>query len=150
MNEEPGTEPRHPIDSAKDWVARDIKAYVATDGKEGSELRGAPLLLLTTRGRKTGKWRRTALIFGESGGDFLIVASQGGAPKHPSWYLNLQAHPEVYLQVYDRKFKASARTANPAERPALWSTMAGIWPDYDKYAQKTSRVIPVVVLTPQG
>ena len=106
MSEQPGSDPRDPIDSPTGWVARNIAKYVATDGREGSTQRGAPLLLLTTQGRKSGKWRRTALIFGEHGGNYVIVASKGGAPAHPAWYLNLVAHSEVRVQVYDRIFAA--------------------------------------------
>ncbi|GAB3035577.1 nitroreductase family deazaflavin-dependent oxidoreductase [Parafrigoribacterium mesophilum] len=148
MTEQPGSDPRHPIDSPTGWVAKQIAKYVATDGREGSTQRGAPLLLLTTQGRKSGKWRRTALIFGERDGKFIIVASKGGAPAHPSWYLNLVANPEVRVQVYDRIFAATARTATAGEKPALWSLMASIWPDYNVYTAKTDRDIPVVVLDP--
>jgi deazaflavin-dependent oxidoreductase (nitroreductase family) len=148
MSEQPGSDPRHPLDSPTGWVARNIAQYVATDGREGSSQRGAPLLLLTTQGRKSGKWRRTALIFGESGGNYIIVASKGGAPEHPAWYLNLVAQPEVRVQVYDRIFTARARTATAQEKPRLWSLMASIWPDYNQYIKKTTREIPVVILEP--
>jgi F420H(2)-dependent quinone reductase len=148
MSEQPGSDPRHPIDSPTGWVAKNIARYVATDGREGSTQRGAPLLLLTTQGRKSGKWRRTALIFGEHGGNYVIVASKGGAPAHPAWYLNLVAHPEVRVQVYDRIVAATARTATAQEKPELWSLMASIWPDYNEYVKKTTRDIPVVILEP--
>jgi deazaflavin-dependent oxidoreductase (nitroreductase family) len=148
MSEEPGSDPSHPIDSPSGWVARNIAEYVASDGREGAGLRGAPLLLLTTQGRKSGKWRRTALIFGQRDDDFVIVASRGGAPAHPSWYLNLVANPRVRVQVYDRIFDANARTAAAEEKPGLWSLMASIWPDYNEYRKKTTRNIPVVVLEP--
>ena len=95
-----------------------------------------------------GIWRRTALIFGQADGNYLVVASMGGAPKHPSWYLNLTAHPEVYVQVYDRKFAATARTASAEEKPALWQRMVKIWPDYATYQVKTDREIPIIVLEP--
>lgn len=150
MTDLPGTDPGNPIDSPTGWVAKHIALYVATDGKEGSSQRGAPLLLLTTQGRKSGKWRRTALIFGQTGGNYVVVASMGGAPKHPSWYLNLTANAEVRVRVYDRTFTATARTATPEEKPALWSMMATIWPDYDEYVRKTTRDIPVVILEPVG
>ena len=139
MSEQPGSDPRHPIDSPTGWVARNVAQYVATDGREGSTQRGAPLLLLTTQGRKSGNWRRTALIFGEHRGTYIIVASKGGAPAHPAWYLNLVAHPEVRVQVYDRVFAATARTASAQEKPELWSLMASIWPDYNAYTKKTTR-----------
>lgn len=148
MSEQPGSNPLHPIDSPSGWVAKHIAQYVATNGRAGSTLRGAPLLLLTTQGRKSGKWRRTALIFGEQDGNYIIVASKGGAPAHPAWYLNLVANPEVRVQVYDRVFAAKARTAAAQEKPQLWSLMASIWPDYNEYTKKTTRDIPVVILEP--
>lgn len=148
MTSTPGSSPQNPLDNSTEWVAKQISAYVATDGKEGSTLRGAPLLLLTTQGAKSGIWRRTALIFGEHDGNYVIVASLGGAPKHPSWYLNLQANPEIHLQVYDKKITAIARTVTPAEKPALWDEMVAIWPDYAGYQTKTERDIPVVILAP--
>jgi deazaflavin-dependent oxidoreductase (nitroreductase family) len=148
VTDDAGLDPLNPIDNATPWVAKQISAYVASDGEHGSTQRGAPLLLLTTRGRKSGRWRRTALIFGQVGDNYLVVASMGGAPKHPSWYLNLTVHPEVHLQVYDRKFTATARTASAEEKPILWRTMVEIWPDYANYQVKTDREIPVIVLEP--
>jgi deazaflavin-dependent oxidoreductase (nitroreductase family) len=134
------------VDSPSGWVADHIKQYVETDGAEGHEWRGVPTLLLTTKGRKTGVLHRTALIYGRDGGDVVIVASKGGAPDHPAWYLNLSADPKVFVQVGADKFEASARTATGADRDRLWSTMAEIWPDYTNYQTKTDREIPVVVL----
>jgi deazaflavin-dependent oxidoreductase (nitroreductase family) len=103
-------------------------------------------LLLTTRGRKTGKLRRTALIYGVEGDRYLLVASTGGAAKNPAWYLNLVANPEVTVQVGAEKFRARARTAGVDEMQPLWQLMASIWPDYDNYQAKTEREIPVVIL----
>jgi deazaflavin-dependent oxidoreductase (nitroreductase family) len=105
-------------------------------------------LLLTTRGRKSGKLRRTALIFGRDGKNYLVVASKGGAPNHPLWYLNLVANPEVEIQVGAEKFTAHARTAAQEEKPRLWKIMAGIFPNYDEYQAKAGREIPVVILEP--
>jgi deazaflavin-dependent oxidoreductase (nitroreductase family) len=134
-------------DSPTGWVAEHVDRYVETDGREGHEWRGVPTLLLTTRGRKSGKLRRTALIYGEDGeGRYLLVASKGGAPEHPSWYLNLAAHPEVEVQVGADKFAARARTADAQEKPRLWQLMTSIWPDYDGYQKKTGRDIPVVIV----
>lgn len=148
MSENAGSDPLHPIDSPTGWVAQNIELYLKTDGEKGSSQKGAPLLLLTTQGRKSGKWHRTALIFGESDGSYLVVASKGGAPTHPSWYLNLVANSEVHVQVYARTFTARARTATAQEKPALWSIMTKIWPDYLEYTKKTTREIPVVILDP--
>jgi deazaflavin-dependent oxidoreductase (nitroreductase family) len=103
-------------------------------------------LLLTTSGRRSGQPRTTPLIYGRAGEKYLIVGSRGGAPTHPGWYENLVANPVVRVQVMADRFKARARTATPAERPALWKTMAAIWPPYDEYQQRTAREIPVVIL----
>lgn len=134
------------LDSPSDWVADHTRRYVETDGRDGHEWNGVPTLLLTTRGRKSGTLRRTALIYGRNGDDYVVVASRGGAPHHPAWYLNLVADPQVWLQVGAEKFTARARTATPEEKPRLWKQMASIWPDYDNYQAKTSRDIPVVIL----
>ena len=134
-------------DSPTGWVAEHVDRYVETNGREGHEWRGVPTLLLTTRGRKSGKLRRTALIYGKDGEErYLLVASKGGAPEHPSWYLNLAAHPEVEVQVGADKFAARARTADAQEKPRLWQLMTSIWPDYDGYQKKTDRDIPVVIV----
>jgi deazaflavin-dependent oxidoreductase (nitroreductase family) len=133
-------------DSPTGWVADHIKHYVETDGEQGHLWRGVPTLLLTTRGRKSGQLRRTALIYGEHGSSYLLVASQGGADTHPAWYLNLTANPEVELQVGSEKFSARARTATEQEKSELWTAMTAIWPAYDEYQTKTERPIPVVVL----
>ena len=116
-----------------------IRSYVDSDGKEGQLWKGFPALLLTTRGRKSGKLRRTALIYGRDGKDYLLVASNGGSPNHPMWYLNLSKNPEVEIQVGAEKFKAQARTATAAEKPRLWKIMAEIFPRYDLYQEKAGR-----------
>lgn len=135
------------LDSPQGWVADHIRRYVDTDGAEGHEWRpGVFTLLLTTRGRRSGKLRRTALIYGRDGDAYLVVASQGGDPKHPAWYLNVLDEPLVEVQVGAERFTARARTATAEEKPRMWSTMAAIWPAYDDYQAKTDRQIPVVVL----
>lgn len=146
MTKPAGSTPDNPIDSPVSWVAEQIKTYLATDGKETGFGNQMPLLLLTTKGRKSGLWKRTALICGEEDGSYLVVASMGGAPKHPVWYLNLQSNPEVHLRVKDRDLTAIARTATADEKPALWAKMVGIFPDYADYKLKTSREIPIVIL----
>ncbi|WP_319462871.1 nitroreductase family deazaflavin-dependent oxidoreductase [Micromonospora sp. RTP1Z1] len=135
------------LDSPEGWVADHIRRYVETDGAEGHEWRpGVWTLLLTTRGRRSGKLRRTALIYGRDGDAYLVVGSQGGAPEHPAWYLNLLDEPEVQVQVGAEQFTARARTATPEERQRMWRTMTATWPAYDEYQTKTDREIPVVVL----
>jgi deazaflavin-dependent oxidoreductase (nitroreductase family) len=136
------------FDSPTGWVAEHINDYVATGGKRGHLWKGVPTLLLTTRGRKTGALRRTALIYGRDGDSYVVVASIGGAPKHPEWYLNLVADPEVRLQVGAEIMAGRARTTDGDEKKRLWRQMAQIWPQYDKYQEKTDRLIPVVVIDP--
>jgi deazaflavin-dependent oxidoreductase (nitroreductase family) len=126
--------------------AEHVKKYVETNGEVGYLWNGAPILILTTTGRKSGEERSTPLIFGRDGDDYVLVASQGGRPQHPHWYRNLVAQPEVQLQVKDDRFRARARTAEGEERERLWRTMNEIWAPYDSYQEKTERVIPVVVL----
>lgn len=133
------------IDSPTGWVAAHIKRYVETGD---ARWRGLPTLLLTTRGRRSGKLRRTALIGGRDDDRYVVVASVGGAAHHPAWYLNLVANPEVDVQVGAQRFKARARTATGDEKARLWRMMAGIFPTYDRYQAGTSREIPVVILEP--
>lgn len=136
-------------DSPKGWVASHIDEYVETGGRKGHRWRGVDTLLLTTRGRKTGKLRRTALIYREDGDGYVVVASNGGAAHHPEWYLNLVAEPRVTLQVKDDVFEGTARTSSGDERSRLWKAMAEVWPDYDAYQRRAARVIPVVVIEPR-
>ncbi len=136
------------VDSPTGWVAKHIKEYVESEGRKGHRWRGVPTLLLTARGRKTGKLRRTALIYGQDGDSYVVVASMGGSHKHPLWYLNLMADPKVELQVGPEIISGRAHAAGDDEKPRLWQQMARIWPDYDKYQMKTDRQIPVVIIDP--
>jgi len=126
-----------------------VDRYLATDGEEGHDWQGTHTLLLTTTGRRSGEKRQLPLIYGRHGDDYMVVASKGGAPDHPGWYLNLDANPEVEIQVKGDKQRAHARTATPEERTELWPVMTKEWPDYDSYQEKTDRQIPVVVLEPR-
>jgi deazaflavin-dependent oxidoreductase (nitroreductase family) len=135
-----------PIDNPTGWVQDHIREYVESGGERGHRWKGTDTLLLTTRGRRSGDLRRTALIYGEDGDRYVVVASYGGRPQHPAWYLNLEADPHVTVQVKDETFQATARTATPEERERLWGTMAAIWPAYDEYQAKTDREIPIVVI----
>ncbi|GAA1011194.1 nitroreductase [Acrocarpospora pleiomorpha] len=126
--------------------AQHIERYLATDGQEGHDWQGTTAALLTTKGRRTGKQHTTPLIYQQYGDTYLVVASKGGAPQPPEWFLNLEANPEVEFQVWGERFKARARTATAAEKPDMWRVMAAAWPAYDDYQKKTSREIPVVVL----
>jgi deazaflavin-dependent oxidoreductase (nitroreductase family) len=123
-----------------------VRKYLETDGAEGHDWQGTHTLILTTTGRRSGEARSTPLIYGRNGDDFLVVASKGGAPAPPAWYLNLQDHPQVTVQVKGDRFAAKARTASADEKPELWETMTAEWPAYDDYQTKTDREIPVVVL----
>ncbi|MFD5898896.1 MULTISPECIES: nitroreductase family deazaflavin-dependent oxidoreductase [unclassified Streptomyces] len=124
-----------------------VKRYQETDGEVGHEWEnGTTTLILTTTGRKSGEQRSTPLIYRTHGDDLLIVASKGGDDSPPLWYLNIQADPEVRVQVKGDRFTARARTATPEEKPEMWRRMAEVWPAYDEYQTKTDREIPVVVL----
>jgi proline iminopeptidase len=128
-----------------------VRRYRETGGKVGHIWReGSTILLLTTTGRTTGEKRTSPLIYAEDGAAFVIVASKGGAPDHPGWYKNLEKTPEVELQVKDEVFRARARTAQGDERARLWRKANEVWPQYDEYAKKTNREIPVVVLERVG
>ena len=125
-----------------------IRRYRETDGEVGYLWNGALALLLTTTGRRSGQPRTSALIFARDGDDYLVVASMGGAPKHPSWYLNLTANPSAEIQVKGDHIPVTARTASADEKPRLWQIVAGVWPNYNVYQTRTDREIPVVVLSP--
>jgi deazaflavin-dependent oxidoreductase (nitroreductase family) len=125
-----------------------VRRYQETGGEVGYMWNGVPTLLLTTTGRRTGQDRTTPLIFGRDGDDYLVVASMGGAPRHPAWYLNLTAHPDAAIQVRAETLPVVARTAPSDEKARLWTTMTDLWPNYDVYQTRTERVIPVVVLSP--
>ena len=126
-----------------------IRRYRETDGEVGYLWNGATALLLTTTGRKTGQPRTQPLIFASDGDDYLVVASMGGAPKHPSWYLNLVDHPDAEVQVKGDIIPVRAHTATNDEKPRLWKIVTEQWPNYDVYQTRTDRQIPVVVLSPR-
>ena len=123
-----------------------VERYRETDGAEGHEWRGTQTLLLTTKGRKSGEPRTTPLIYGHNDGDVMVVASKGGSDEPPAWYRNLEADPEVEVQIKGKRFRARARNATPDEKPELWRRMTKEWPDYDSYQESTRREIPVVLL----
>jgi len=125
-----------------------IRAYRETGGETGYLWNGVPTLLLTVTGRRSGRELTSALIFGRDGDDYLVVASKGGAPSHPLWYLNLQANPQAKIQVKGEELAVAARTASVDQKPRLWKIMTDLWPNYDAYQSRTSRDIPLVVLSP--
>jgi deazaflavin-dependent oxidoreductase (nitroreductase family) len=138
-----------------DWMRDHVRRYRETDGADGHMWtppgggKPVPTLLLTATGRKSKKRQVLPLIYGNTGKGYAIVASKGGAPSHPAWYLNLVADPDVEVQVGSKKFAARARTASGAERAALWKQMAALFAPYDDYQRRTKREIPVVVLEPR-
>jgi deazaflavin-dependent oxidoreductase (nitroreductase family) len=131
-----------------DWAAKQVDLYESTDGREGNDLKGRPIIILHTLGAKSGKLRKTPLMRVEHDGEYAVVASRGGAPTHPTWYYNLKANPGVELQDGATKLEYTARELEGAERDLWWERAVATWPDYDEYTKKTDRVIPVFVLTP--
>jgi F420H(2)-dependent quinone reductase len=134
--------------STSDWARENAEKYIASGGTDGTELQGKPVILLTTIGVKTGKIRKTPLMRVEHGGEYAIVASLGGAPKHPVWYHNVKAHPRVELQDGPETRDYEAREVFGDEKAAWWERAVAAWPDYANYQTKTDRQIPVFVLTP--
>jgi proline iminopeptidase len=140
--------------SLSGWIRDHLQHYLDSDGADGhmwdsSSIGGpgpVPTLLLTTTSRRSGQRQILPLIYGEFDGKYVVIASKGGAPKHPGWYRNLVAQPEVGVQVIAERFQAKARTATGEERTVLWKKMAVIYPPYNDYQARTEREIPVVVL----
>ena len=135
-----------PLSSPTDWVADHVRRYVETDGVDGHIMNGVPCVLITHRGRHSGKLRRTPVVYGRAGDRFVIIASRGGSDDHPAWFLNLQADPQIHLQVQAEHFDLRARVAEGEEREQLWNMMVGVYADFADYQKKTERKIPVVVL----
>lgn len=131
------------------WAADQADLYERSGGTDGTVLNGMPVVLLTTRGRKTGKLRKTPLMRVEHDGEYAVVASLGGAPKHPVWYHNVVADPHVELQDGPVKQDMTAREVHGDEKKLWWDRAVEAFPDYAEYQKKTEREIPVFVLTPQ-
>lgn len=134
--------------STAGWARRQVELYEATGGAEGNDLRGRPIIVLTSLGARTGKLRKTALMRVEHDGRYAVVASMGGAPKHPVWYYNVKKNPHVELQDGPTKLDYLAREVSDDEKAAWWARAVATWPDYAKYQTRTSRQIPVFVLEP--
>ena len=124
--------------------------YERSGGLIGHRLGHVKMLLLRTRGRKSGERRTAALLYLQDGGRYVVVGSQGGSDTPPAWVLNLEADPEVEVQVGTRAFAARARVASPAERRRLWPRFTSLWPDYQRYQSQTNHTIPLVILEPAG
>jgi deazaflavin-dependent oxidoreductase (nitroreductase family) len=132
--------------STASYARKQAERFEASDGAEATDLRGRPIIVLTSVGARTGKLRKTALMRVEHEGDYAVVASQGGAPKHPVWYHNLKANPHVELQDGATRRDYLAREVTGDEKAIWWERAVETWPDYAKYQTKTSRQIPVFVL----
>ncbi|MFI9274065.1 nitroreductase family deazaflavin-dependent oxidoreductase [Kitasatospora sp. NPDC052896] len=134
--------------SPDQFVSDQVALYESSGGTEGTTLEGAPVVVLTSLGARSGKIRKTPLIRVEHRGAYAVVASQGGAPKHPTWYYNLVAHPQVEFQDGTVRQDMTARRVEGTERELWWSRAVEVWPDYAEYQTNTDRVIPVFVLEP--
>jgi deazaflavin-dependent oxidoreductase (nitroreductase family) len=134
--------------SPSQWARDQVELYESSGGTDGLTLRGRPVVIVTSVGAKSGKIRKTPLMRVEHDGTYAVVASKGGAPKHPVWYHNLAANPLVDLQDGPVKKEYTAREVHGAERDLWWARAIETWPDYASYQEKTDRVIPVFVLTP--
>jgi deazaflavin-dependent oxidoreductase (nitroreductase family) len=132
------------------WARRQAELYEATNGEQGGELRGRPIIVLTSVGAKTGRLRKTALMRVEHEGVYAVVASLGGAPRHPVWYYNLKKNPQVVLQDRAIKRDYMAREIMGSEKARWWERAVEAWPDYATYQAKTDREIPVFVLEPMA
>ncbi len=133
-----------------DFVRQQVQEYESSGGTRGNTMRGRPVIILTTVGAKSGKIRKTPLMRVEHDGEYAVVASQGGAPQHPQWYRNLAAEPDARLQDGPTPVAMRAREVEGEEREVWWRRAVEAWPDYAVYQTKTDRVIPVLVLSPQG
>lgn len=136
--------------STSDWARKQAELYERSGGTEGTTMRGMPVVLLTTVGAKSGKLRKTPLMRVEHDGEYAVVASLGGAPRHPVWYFNLLKNPHVELQDGPHRADYLARLVEGDEKAVWWSRAVDAYPDYANYQLKTERQIPVFVLTPVG
>jgi len=134
--------------STSDWARENAELYIASGGTQGTELKGMPVVLLTTIGAKSGKLRKTPLMRVEHDGEYGVVASLGGAPKNPVWYYNIVANPHVELQDGTASRDYQAREVFDDEKAIWWQRAVAAYPDYADYQRKTDRDIPVFVLTP--
>jgi len=132
------------------FIAVNVWLYRLSDGRVMGRMGAAPILLLTTTGRKSARKRTVPLLYLEDHGAYVIVASLAGAPKHPAWFLNLEMNSRVEVQVRGRRYSANARRASPEEKVLLWPRLVSIYPAYEDYQARTARDIPVVIVTPEN
>jgi F420H(2)-dependent quinone reductase len=130
------------------WVAKQARIYEESGGTRGTTVSGAPCLLLDYRGRRSGGWHRTVLIYGRDGDSYLVVASNGGADDHPLWYRSVAENPNVRLRVGTARFAALAETLSSHDKARVWAHLVEVFTPYRAYQKKTSRDIPVVRLHP--
>ncbi|GAB1515615.1 nitroreductase family deazaflavin-dependent oxidoreductase [Actinophytocola sp. KF-1] len=135
--------------SPSDRARKQVEEYESSGGTRGNTMIGLPVVILTTKGAKTGKIRKTPLMRVEHDGEYAVVASLGGAPKHPVWYHNVKSHPEVELQDGATKQDMVAREVTGEEKAKWWEIAVAAFPNYAEYQKKTDREIPVFVLTPK-
>ena len=134
--------------STSDWARENAELYMQSGGTQGTEMKGKPVILLTTVGAQSGKLRKTPLMRVTHDGEYAVVASLGGAPKNPVWYHNIVAHPRVELQDGTAHGDYDAREVFGDEKALWWQRAVEVWPDYAEYQRNTDREIPVFVLTP--
>jgi deazaflavin-dependent oxidoreductase (nitroreductase family) len=134
--------------SSAEWVRKQVEEIESSGGTSGTELRGAPVIVITSMGASSGKLRKHPVMRVEHDGKYAAVASKGGAPEHPSWYRNLVEHPLVEVQDGPAKGDYTARQLEGDERATWWDRALKVWPDYASYQEKTDREIPVFVLEP--
>lgn len=130
------------------FITLNVWLYRLSGGRLMGKMGAAPILLLTTMGRKSGRSRTVPLLYVKEDQGFVVVASLAGAPKHPAWYLNVEANPKVELQVGSQRFAAVARRSSAEEKARLWPRLVAIYPQYENYQKRTTREIPLVIVTP--
>jgi deazaflavin-dependent oxidoreductase (nitroreductase family) len=133
--------------SPESWVAEQARRYEESDGTEATEIQGSPCLLLDYQGRRSGEWRRTVLIYGRDGDDYLIVASKGGADAHPLWFNSIAENSGVHLRVLGERFPARAEVLSSQDKARVWPHLVDVFPPYADYQERTDRDIPVIRLT---
>jgi deazaflavin-dependent oxidoreductase (nitroreductase family) len=132
------------------WVSEQVDTYESSGGTRGLTLQGKPVVVVTLRGRRSGKVRKAPVMRVEHDGTYAAVASKGGSPTHPEWYRNLQADPDVTVQDGTEVHELRAREVTGDEKAAWWARAVEVWPAYDDYQKRTERPIPVVLLEPRG
>ena len=136
------------VPSPEQWVRDQVELYESTGGREGNTMRGRPVVIVTSTGAKTGKVRKTPLMRVEHEGRYALVASQGGAPTHPTWYFNLVADPRITLQDGPEPRDMAVREITGAEKAEWWERAVAAWPDYAEYVKRTDREIPIFLAEP--